>query len=235
VVIPYTRFRTTYLSQKVSKCRQGIATKRCVQTQKSADLLTSRREYEIAIWTLLKVMVCPFIQPQFVSFISFWVAYFRKCFKTPFTISVGACELPEYYFFASRVVGCDRKEHKKMCTVRPGRDTVDLRCPLATTCGEIIQILSKTWMYQCSWTLFGCPYSYRTCSDGFHQRSYEMESRAYNWHISAPKRENWKVLVLVCVVQIRFDNVWCWLCVNQYIEACLNVVFRTLFVLMCAR
>lgn len=159
-------------------------------------------------------MVFLFIQPQYVCFISSWVAYFRKCFKTPFTISVGACELPECSLFASHVVGCSRKEQKRFVLSLLEEDAVDLHCPLATTCGEIIQILSKTWMYHFrsffQSSLFGyvvscdsCVGYYVsryygtsrnwTCSNGFHQRSYETESRAYDWYISAPRRDNWKV------------------------------------------
>jgi len=209
----------------------------------STDLLTSWPKSEITIWTLLNVIVCLFIQPQFVSFISFRVAYFRKCFETPFTISVGACQLPECYCFASRVVGCIRKEHKKICTVPTGRGCSWFALP---SCDDVrrnhtdpVKNLNVSMQHD---YCVGCPYSRycgtsrnRTCSDDFHQRSYETESRAYDWHISATKWENWKILVLVCVVRIRIDDVWWWVWDNQHTEACLYVVFRTLYVLMCAR
>jgi hypothetical protein len=68
------------------------------------------------------------------------VAFFRKCFKEPCAISIGARDIPECYFFV--YVFWDAIE--KICTVPAEEDAVDLHCPIATTGGEFIQILSKT-------------------------------------------------------------------------------------------
>ena len=58
----------------------------------------------------------------------------------------------------------------------------------------------------------------QTCSDGFHQRNCETESRAYDWHISAPRRENRKVLVFcVCVC----------VCVCVFVCVCVCVVITS--------
>jgi len=147
VVIPYTLSGTPTCPRRYRKVGKEIATIWCLESQKSAYPYIAAE-----FWNHnLNLVKCHGVSvyPATVSTLRFEWPISESALKHLSLLASEQVNYPNFTFLRAALWDAIEKNIKRFVLSLLEEDAVDLHCTLATTCGEIIQILSKILMYHC--------------------------------------------------------------------------------------